>query len=122
MKDQRLKVFRGAVEDLLESLDAYVRVARWTDPGEAVPEPLRSAATKLVGRLGTASRLASSVFVGTATDSSKVTAMCVAMNRLDAAYVAYRQRVDRTPKEESTASVRLEAEIGEVRSGSHMWR
>jgi hypothetical protein len=121
MKDNRIKVFRAAVEGLLESLDAYVRVERWSDPG-SVPEPLHSAATKLVDRLGTADRLASGVFVGTATDSTKVTAMCSAMKRLDAAYLTYRHQVDRGPTQEATASAALEAEIGEVRGSADLWR
>ena len=121
MKDHRIKVFRGAIEALLESLDAYVRVARWSEPG-GIPEPLNTAATKLVDRLGTADRLASGVFIGSPADSNKVTAMCVAMKRLDAAYVAYRHRVDRMPEQEATASATLEAEIGEIRGNAHQWR
>ena len=121
MKDNRIKVFRAAVEGLLESLDAYVRVERWSDPG-AVPEPLHTAATKLVDRLGTADRLASGVFVGTPADSTKVTAMCSAMKRLDAAYISYRHQVDRGHNHEATASAALEAEIGEVLEIADQWR
>jgi hypothetical protein len=121
MKDNRIKVFRTAVEALLESLDAYVRVERWSDASE-IPEPLRTAATKLADRLGTAGRLSSGVFVGTPADANKVTAMCSAMKRLDAAYVTYRHQVDRTPNEEAVASAALEAEIGEVRNGADQWR
>jgi porphobilinogen deaminase len=121
MKDQRIKVFRGAVDDLLESLEAHLRVSRWSDPG-GVPEPLSVAATKLLTRLGVAHRLASGVFVGTPTDSNKVGAMCVAMKRLDVAYVTYRTQVERAPHDSTTASVTLEAEIAEVRNGSHLWR
>jgi hypothetical protein len=121
MKDNRIKVFRAAIEALLESLDAYVRVERWSDAGD-VPEPLHTAATKLVDRLGAADRLASGVFVGTPADANKVTAMCSAMKRLDAAYVSYRHQVERSPTQEATAWAALEAEIGEVRGGADQWR
>jgi hypothetical protein len=121
MKDQRLQVFRAAVEGLMESLEAYVRVSRWKDAGKP-PEPLATAAAKLVDRLGAADRLSSGTFVGTATDANKVTAMCAAMKRLDAAYVAYRQRLEWTPDQETIACATLEAEIGEVRTESHHWR
>jgi hypothetical protein len=121
MKDQRLKVFRGAIDGLLESLDAFVRVSRWTEPGDP-PEPLKSAAAKLVDRLGTAHRLSSGTFVGTPADTSKVTAMCGAMKRLDAAYVVYRQQLEWSPDQGNTAAGTLEAEIGEVRTGADEWR
>ncbi|MGD0675469.1 MAG: hypothetical protein ABSC94_08630 [Polyangiaceae bacterium] len=121
MKDQRIKVFRGAVDDLLESLEAHLRVSKWRDP-DIVPEPLNVAATKLVQRLGVADRLASSVFVGTPADSNKVGAMCIAMKRLDAAYVSYRSQVDRAPHDHVTATVTLEAEIDDVRNRAHQWR
>jgi hypothetical protein len=120
MKDQRLKVFRGAIDGLLESLEAFVRVSRWTEPGSP-PEPLSLAAGKLVDRLGVADRLSSGKFIGTPTDSNKVAAMCTAMRRLDAAYVAYRQRTERSPDADGSASATLEAEIGEVRTHSNDW-
>ena len=120
MKDNRIKVFRGAVENLLESLDAHVRVERWTEAG-GVPESLSTAATKLADRFGAADRLSSGVFVGSRTDSEKVTAMCVAMKRLDAAFVSYRSQLERAPQDRTNASVTLEAEIGEVRSRAHEW-
>jgi|SRR5580704_14743255 hypothetical protein len=120
MKDQRLKVFRSAIDGLLESLEAFVRVSRWTEPGSP-PEPLSVAAAKLVDRLGVADRLSSGKFLGTPSDSNKVTAMCTAMRRLDAAYVAYRQRTERSSEGADTAAATLEAEIGEVRTRTHDW-
>jgi hypothetical protein len=120
MKDQRLKVFRSAIDGLLESLEAFVRVSRWTEPGSP-PEPLSLAAGKLVDRLGVADRLSSGKFIGTPTDSNKVAAMCTAMRRLDAAYVAYRQRTERSADADGSASATLEAEIGEVRTHSNDW-
>src|SRR5678815_1232373 len=75
MKDHRLKVFFVFLDALMESLEALVRVSRWTDP-EAPPEPLRAAVAKLPERLGSADRLASGSFVGSTADTSKVNAMC----------------------------------------------
>src|SRR5215469_12613505 len=110
MKDNRLKVFQTAIEALLESLDAYVRVERWPESGD-LPEPLHAAATKLNDRLAAADRLASGVFVGTPVDSRKVTAMCSAMRRLDAAYVTCRHQIERDPTQGANAWAALEAEI-----------
>jgi hypothetical protein len=120
MKDNRIMVFQKALEGLLESLDAYVRVERWAESGE-VPEPLNTAATQLNGRLAVADRLVGGVFVGTPADSNKVTAMCSAMKRLDAAFVACRRQVDRDPAKGAIAFATLEAEIGEVQSSHHEW-
>jgi hypothetical protein len=113
MKDQRLKVFRGALEGLIESLDALVRVSRWSG-ADAPPDPLRAAASKLVDRLGTAGRLSSGTFVGTPADTNKVEAMFTTMRRLDAAYVTYRKRADAGPAHAQDAAATLEADIAEA--------
>jgi hypothetical protein len=121
MKDNRLKVFQTAIEALLESLDAYVRVERWSESGD-LPEPLRTAAAKLNDRLAAAERLASGVFVGTPADSNRVAAMSSAMKRLDAAYMSCRRQIERDPAQAATAWASLESEIGEVRGGQDQWR
>ena len=121
MKDQRLKVFRGALDGLVESLDALVRVSRWSEP-DAPPEPLRSAASKLLDRLGTAGRLSSGTFVGTAADTLRVNAMFATMKRLDAAYVGYRKRVETAPGAPGAAEATLEAEIAEATASAAEWR
>lgn len=113
MKDTRVKVFRVALESLTESLEALVRITRWTD-ADTPPEPLRSAMAKLSERLGSADRLASGVFVGTPADASKVKAMCAAMRKLDGAYVAFRKRVDAHPDDAMTAAGALESELAEA--------
>jgi hypothetical protein len=118
MKDQRLKVFRTTLDALTESLEALVRVARWTDPAEAPPEPLRIAVAKLTERLGSADRLASGSFVGTPADTTKVNAMCATMKRLDAAYVAYRKRLDAKPNHAADAAQALETDIAEATAGA----
>jgi hypothetical protein len=121
MKDQRLRVFRSAVEGVIESLDALVRVSRWSE-ADAPPEPLRTAASKLVDRLGTADRLSSGAFLGSPADVNKVTAMCAAMKRLDAAYVTYRKRIQSAPDQTVEAASALEAEIAETTASSTYWR
>jgi len=103
MKDQRLKVFRGALEALIESLQAHVRVA------------------KLLDRLGSAGRLSAGTFVGTPADTTKVDAMFTAMRRLDVAYVSYRKRVESAPAQSRDAAATLEAEIAEATSGAADW-
>ena len=121
MKDHRLQVFRGALEGLIESLDALVRVSRWAE-AEPPPDPLQSAAAKLLDRLGTAGRLSSSAFVGgTAADTTKVNAMIATMKRLDAAYVTYRKRVESSPAQQKDAAATLEAEIAEATAGVAEW-
>jgi hypothetical protein len=116
MKDQRLKVFRGALEGLIESLDALVRVSRWSE-ADPPPDPLRTAAAKLLDRLGTAGRLSS----GTPTDTTKVNAMFATMRRLDVAYVSYRKRVESAPEQAGEAAATLEAEIAEATAGATEW-
>jgi hypothetical protein len=113
MKDQRLKVFQAALDALIESLDALVRVTRWDD-SEPLPEPLRAAVSKLNDRLGSADRLASGAFVGSPADASRVSAMCGTMKRLDAAYVAYRKRLESTPDQAAGATAALESDIAEA--------
>src|ERR1700722_5925841 len=120
MKDQRLKVFRGALEGLIESLDALVRVSRWSG-ADAPPDPLRTAASKLQDRLGTAGRLSSGTFVGTPSDANKVEAMFSTMRRLGAAYVTYRRKVEGGPGQAKDAAATLEADIAEA-SANQSWQ
>src|ERR1700722_9632720 len=85
MKDQRVPFIRRALDGVLESLEATLRVKRWTG-AEEIPAPLQKAATRLVERLGTADRLAATAFRGTPQDVGRVEAMVTAIRRLDAAY------------------------------------
>lgn len=114
MKDQRLQVFRGALDALVESLDALVRVTRWADNAEAPPAPLRESAAKVTERLGIADRLASAKFVGSPIDARRVDAMCATIRRLDVAYVAYRKRLEREPDQKGNAAAVLETDIAEA--------
>jgi hypothetical protein len=119
MKDQRIPFIRKTLDSVLESLEATLRVKRWS--GSDVPEPLRLAADRLVERLGTADRLGASEFRGSPSDMSRVTAMLAAMKRLDTAYVAYRSRIEKSPTEKDAAAEALDEEIIQVKSGMDAW-
>lgn len=110
MKDRRLQDYRVALDVLVESLDAVVRVARWTG-AEAPPEPLQTAVEKLPERRATAERLVRVPFSGSRGDADSVTALCSSMKKLDDAYLAYRTRL--TEGDVSAASD-LEHDISEA--------
>ena len=118
MKDARVTTFRKALEELIDSLDATIRVARWAD-GESIPDPLKESSSRLLARLGTAHRLAAASFSGTVADVARVSAMRAAMRRLDAAYVAYRQLAAGTPKDRDRAAAALSVELDEVKAASN---
>jgi hypothetical protein len=114
MKDARFTFFSRTLEDLLESLDATLRVKGWT--GEAsTPPALQESASRLLARLGTADRLTSKGLKGSQADLVQVTVMLDAMRRLDTAYVAYCRRLQ-TPAERGGAATALGTEIHEVRA------
>lgn len=115
MKDERLQVFRSAVDGLIESLDAVVRLARWDD-AEAKPAPLVALASKLPERLGTGSRLATAKFMGTATQVTKVDAMRDVLKRLDVAYLAYRD--DQAAPDAASS---LESELAASSAAAASW-
>ena len=106
MKNQRIQVFRSATFALIESLDAVVRLSRWS-ADDVAPEPLRDAAAKIVERLSAANRLARGKFNGNVDDAARVAKMCDAMKKLDAAYVAYRKGAPSAP-DAATAALALE--------------
>jgi hypothetical protein len=120
MKDQRAASFLSALESLMDSLDATVRLKRWNS-AEEIPGPLRSSADKLVERLGAANRLAAGKFVGAAVVAKRVSAMCDAIRRLDTAYVSYRKRIDTTPAQSEEAVLALDEELGEVKASADSW-
>lgn len=117
MKDKRVMVFRQSLEELVESLEATLRVAGWGE-AESVPEPLRDSAAKLMSRLGTADRLATGIFKGTATDMARVSSMTEAMRKLEVAYVAYRKKLDAPESERGKAADDLIIVIERVKSQS----
>ena len=48
MKDKRIVVFRKALEELVESLEATLRLANW-DEADIAPDPLKDSASRLPG-------------------------------------------------------------------------
>jgi hypothetical protein len=110
MKDSRLIIFRKALDELIDSLEARMRLDRWADPG-GIPDPLRVSADQLSVRLGAANRLAAGRFLGSIGDVVRVRAIADAMRRLDAAYVTYCQADDR-----ELAAQALDAELFAVRA------
>jgi hypothetical protein len=120
-KDPRIVTFRGALESLIESLDATVRIARWASGGEPVPEPLRHSAAQLEERLGSANRLAGGKFVGAPAVVATSSAIREAVQQLDAAFVSYRGRADADPGQRDEAAIELDAEVGRIKLDAHRW-
>jgi hypothetical protein len=120
-KDPRIVTFRGALESLIESLDAMVRIARWEPAGEPVPEPLQRSAALLLERLGSANRLAGGRFVGAPAVVATSSAIKEAVQQLDAAFVAYRKRADGGSGQRDEAAIELDAEVGRIKLDAHRW-
>jgi hypothetical protein len=120
MKDQRIPALRRALDALLESLEATLRVQSWTGVDE-IPDPLRNMAKRLVERLGTAERLSAFTPRSSALDAERVQAMSVAIRRLDAAYVAFRQAVERAPANAESALAVLREEVNLVKETNEAW-
>jgi len=117
MKDPRVTTFRKALEGLVDSLDATLRLKEWSETEDA-PDPLRESASQLVTRLATAGRMASGHFSGSVADVARVSTMLGAMRRLDAAYVVYRHRLGGSVTEQDHAVTALRSEIDEARTGA----
>jgi len=120
-KDPRIVTFRGALESLIETLDATVRIARWDPAGEPIPEALRRGAAQLQERLGSANRLAAGRFVGAPAMVATSDAIKEAVQQLDAAFVAYRKRADGGPSQQHEAAIELDAEVGRVKLDANRW-
>ncbi|MCL2448241.1 MAG: hypothetical protein FWD17_04785 [Polyangiaceae bacterium] len=120
-KDPRIVTFRGALESLIESLDATVRIARWEPSGEPIPEPLRHSAEQLQERLGSANRLAAGRFVGAPAVVATSDAIKEAVRDLDAAFVAYRKRADGAVSQRDEAANELDGELGRIKLQAHRW-
>jgi hypothetical protein len=97
MKDRRVAHARTVLSELVESLDATVRIGRWS--GDEIPPPLRASAGLLIDRLSKANRLASSRFVGAPRSEAAFSAVSSAIQRLDVAFVAYRNSLDKVEAE-----------------------
>ena len=121
-KDPRIVTFRGALESLIESLDATVRIARWqAGDGEPIPEPLRRSAEQLQDRLGSATRLAAGRFIGAAAVVNTSNAIKEAIKELDAGFVAYRKRLEGASSDRDEAAIVLDGVVGRVKLEAHRW-
>jgi hypothetical protein len=112
--------FRKALDSLVESLDATVRVARWSGP-EAVPAPLETTASKLLDHLGSANRFAANRYSGAPPVVASMTAMSAATKVLDEAYVEYRRHLEGGKDELDRAAMALDHEIDGVKATSSQW-
>jgi hypothetical protein len=110
MKDRRVSYVRDVLIELVESLDATVRIGRWRDE-EGIPAPLRACSALLVDRLSKANRLAGDKFVGSTIAVAAISSISSAIRRLDLAFVAYRNAPGR-----AEAAIALEEEIARARS------
>ena len=110
MKDRRIAFVRSVLSELVESLEATVRIGRWQGQDD-LPDPLRESAALLSDRLGRANRVAKDKFNGSISSIAAITAMSSAIQRLDIAFVAYR-----SSRDERATSAALDAEIARVRS------
>jgi hypothetical protein len=120
LNDLRVKAFRNALTALLESLDATVRVARWSGP-EGIPAPLNSSASKLLDHLGSANRFAADRYLGSPPVVARMAAMSAATKLLDEAYVEYRRHLEGPHAELELAATALNHELDGVKATAHQW-
>jgi hypothetical protein len=115
MKDARVAAYRSALESLMTSMDAAVRIARWTEAPDAIPAPLQKAASALDERLAAATKLAESKVVGAPQVTARINAMSECIRRLDEAYKAYRTEITDAPGTDAEAALALDAAIADVK-------
>ena len=113
--DACVAAFRSALESLMTSMDAAVRIARWTEAPEAIPAPLKKAATALDERLANATKLAETKVVGAPQVTARINAMSECIRRLDEAYKAYRAEIADAPGTVAEAALTLDAAIADVK-------
>lgn len=120
-KDPRIVTFCSALESLLESLDATVRIARWRGgEGDPIPEPLERSAAQMQDRLGSAGRLATGKFVG-APAVVNLSDAIEAVQCLGGAFVDYHKHLDGSVSERDQAAIALEVVLGRVKHDAHRW-
>jgi hypothetical protein len=118
LKDKRVASLRNALQAVLDSLDATVRITRWSG-SEGIPEPLRVAAAEVEQRLAVAKQVASSNTSVAPSLVQVMGSMAGAVGRLDAAYATYRKGLEASPFE---AAIALDQEVGEVRADESRWQ
>ncbi len=118
--DARVVSLRKALEGLLDSLEATLRVQTW-EGADAIPGPVSESASLLLVRLGAADRLLARSFSGAPSDTTRMEVMTAAVRRLDGAYVEFRKRITARPTERGLAATTLDAAVGEVKAGASDW-
>jgi hypothetical protein len=111
MTDPRVEVFRAALLELMESIDATLATRRWQGP-EPVPEEIKDKAARVIERLGAAERLSRSVFHGKKVEAARVDAIMAAFRQLETAYVAGRRSTAGT----ANGTGALEAALAAIRA------
>ncbi len=120
MKDNRVAAFRTALDSLVTSMEAAVRIARWTS-ADAIPDPLKKAAGLLADRLEIATKLADTKVNAPPPVMARITAMTEAVRKLEAAYAEYRTATDAAPDQSAEAALGLDQALGEIKDGSDSW-
>jgi hypothetical protein len=115
MQDPRVAAFRSALESLMTAMDATVRIARWTEAPDAIPAPLKKAASQIEERLSAATKLAEKKVVGAPQVTARINAMSECIRQLDVAFQAYRTEIKDAPGTEAEAALALDAVIAEVK-------
>ena len=115
MKDNRVAAFRSALESLMTSMDAVVRIARWTEAPDAIPAPLQKAASQIEERLKAATALAETKVVGAPQVTARINAMSDCIRRLNEAYATYRTEIADAPATIPEAALALDAAIADVK-------
>jgi hypothetical protein len=115
MNHHRVVVFRNALTNLLESLEAVAEVAG-SNVAEQAPAQTSAVASQLQVRLSSAGRLAAGKFNGTHADSPHVASICGKINQLESAYVTYCRRL-REHESPANALRGLTSAIENARSG-----
>jgi hypothetical protein len=113
MNDRRVTAIRSALEALVESIDATMRIARW-DISDPVPDSLRLAAAQLEANMKLANELARGNVSGTPAIVHRLSVTSSAVIRLTAAYREFESLKNGQADEVATARENLDAAIDSV--------
>ncbi len=110
MNDRRVTAIRNALEALVESIDATLRIARW-DISDPLPDSLRLAAAQLEANLKVANELARGNVSGTPAIVHRLTVSSAAVQRLTTAYQEFVNLKGGEAADLATARENLDAAI-----------
>jgi hypothetical protein len=115
MNDRRVAEIRGALEDLVESMDATTRIARWGN-SDPIPDSLRTSAAKLEASLQFAHGLALASYAGTPAVTLRLLGTSAAIRRLIGAYVDFQAAKGTGAEADVHALEMLDAAIDSARA------